>query len=68
MPTIVRLGGGGGEYSGYKFICTCEMGLTFSATVDFVTVEIGKVLETLALVLLIDRALGEESSAEKGRG
>ena len=55
MPISVRPGGCGGEYSGYKFICTCEMGLTFSATIDFVAIEIGKVLETLELISLIDK-------------
>jgi hypothetical protein len=50
MPTNVRPRGGDGKYSGYKFICTCEMGLTFRTTIDFVAIEIGKVLETLELI------------------
>lgn len=48
------------DYSRHKVICTCEMGLTFTATIDFVAIEIGKVLETLELTLLIDREIGDK--------
>jgi len=51
---VVSLAGvGGARYPGNKIIGTCEMSLAFSASVDFISVEIGEVLETLSLTSTI---------------
>ena len=49
------LAGGGVGYSRDKVIGTSEMSLTFSASVDFISVEISKVLETLLLTSIHHR-------------
>ena len=37
------------SYPRHKVICTCKVSLTFCAAVDFVAIEIGKILETLSI-------------------
>lgn len=55
------------KYSRHKVICTCEMGLTFTAAIDFVAIEIGKVLETLELIFLTDKVISDKGFCWKGR-
>lgn len=43
------------------------MGLTFTATIDFVAIEIGKVLETLELTFLIDREIGDKGFCRESK-
>jgi hypothetical protein len=43
------------------------MGLTFTATIDFVAIEIGKVLETLELTFLIDTEIGDKGFCTEAR-
>lgn len=48
----------GARYPGNEIIGTCKMSLTFSASVDFISVEISEVLETLSLTSTLQTIFG----------